>query len=46
VRDGKPGKDSFDALWNPIFSPDGKKILVRAIEKGIYFRKVVSVDQI
>jgi hypothetical protein len=44
-------KKSYEALWEPVFSPDGESILIKAIErthdnKEIYFREVVPVNQI
>jgi len=36
----------FDALWSPVFSPDGKKLLVRAREGDKFYRKVIPVSTI
>ena len=46
VADGKIGKHRFEALWDPTFSPDGSKILVRGVEGGKYYRRVVPVEEI
>ena len=46
VINGKPGKYAFDELWDPLFSPDGEKLLIRCIEDGKYYRKVVPVKEI
>lgn len=35
----------FDALWDPLFSPDGKQILLRYIEDGKYCREVLAVGE-
>jgi hypothetical protein len=37
---------SYEALWQPVFSPDGTRVLVRGIEKGTYRRQVLAVDQL
>ena len=44
--DGKTWGRAFDALWDPVFSPDGKKLLCRCVENGKYFRRVVPVTEI
>ena len=41
--DGLPVKKGLEAAWDPIFSPDGKKILLRGIEDGKYFREVLPL---
>jgi hypothetical protein len=30
-------------LWAPIFSPDGSKVLVRAVDGGNFVRHVVDI---
>jgi len=37
---------SCEALWPPVFSHCSKKMLVRTIEKGIYSRRVIPVNEI
>ena len=34
-----------DAAWDPIFSPEGDKILLRSIEDNTYYRRVVPVGE-
>ena len=34
----------YEALWEPVFSPDGTQMLIRAVEDGTYFRQVVPFD--
>jgi len=46
VVDGRIGKHSFDELWDPVFSPDGTKLLVRCVEDGKYYRRIVPVSGI
>ncbi|MDP3283178.1 MAG: WD40 repeat domain-containing protein, partial [Desulfobacterales bacterium] len=50
VINGKPLKDEFGAAWDPVFSPDSGKILIRAIETGSnenkYFRHVMPITDI
>ncbi len=46
VLDGKIGKDTFDMLWEPVFSPDGDKILIRCIKNGRYYRKILTIGEI
>ena len=31
-------------LWDPVFSPEGKRLLIRAVAQGKYMRAVVPVD--
>jgi len=45
VMNGKPWKEC-EEVWEPIFSPDGSKVLVRSIESGKYFRSVISTSEI
>jgi len=32
-------------LWDPLFSPDGSEVLLRYVEAGKYYRKVVPVTK-
>ena len=41
--DGKVWSPWFDGLWDPVFSPDGRHVLIRAVEDGEYFRQVVPL---
>jgi hypothetical protein len=45
VVDGRVAQNGFDNLWDPVFSPDGEKLLIRCIEDGKYYRRVVPVDE-
>lgn len=44
VIDGKPFKESFTYCWEPVFSPDSEKVLIRAVQGGIYKRIVAKVN--
>ena len=35
-----------DAIWSPVFSPAGDKMLVRSIEDGTYYRRILPVADI
>jgi hypothetical protein len=35
-----------EAAWDPVFSPDGGSLLLRTIEGGTYFRRVMPVADI
>jgi hypothetical protein len=35
-----------DMAWDPVFSPESDKVLLRTIEEGTYFRRVVPVTDI
>jgi hypothetical protein len=39
--DGRVWSPWYDALWEPALSPDGERLLIRAVEHGTYFRQVV-----
>jgi len=45
ILDGRAGKEIFDMLWDPVFSPDGEKILIRAVSNGKYIRKVCTAGE-
>jgi hypothetical protein len=32
-----------DTLWPPVFSPEGDKVLIRSIENGAYYRRVLPL---
>jgi hypothetical protein len=34
-----------DEVWDPVFSPDGSKILCRTVEDGKYYRRIVPVSE-
>jgi hypothetical protein len=46
VMNGKPWKRDFDQIWEPVFSPDGSKVLVRSIDGGKYIRRVLPITEI
>ena len=50
VVNGKPFKESYKALWEPVFSPDSAKILIKGVQEDSdgekYFRQVVPVTEI
>jgi hypothetical protein len=35
-----------EAAWDPIFSPEGDKILLRTVEDGMYYRRVLPVAEL
>ena len=41
--DGRPLKEKFDQLWDPLFSPDSTKLLVRAVQQGAFVRLVLPL---
>jgi Tol biopolymer transport system component len=52
--DGKQALAVNDRLWHhdcelafaPSFSPDGRRLLIRSLENGVFHRRVVSVEDI
>jgi uncharacterized protein YrrD len=38
--------ERFDSVWDPAFSPDGDRLLVRAVRDGKYVRHVMAVKDI
>jgi hypothetical protein len=32
-----------DMLWPPSFNPEGDKVLIRSVEKGAYYRRVLPL---
>jgi hypothetical protein len=45
VVNGRPYSREFDQVFEPTFSPDGKKLLIRGIDKGSVVRIVADVGQ-
>jgi hypothetical protein len=43
---GRPWPRDCDAAWDPVFSPDGERLLLRTIEGQTYFRRVLPVADI
>ena len=37
---------SCEQVWEPIFSPDGKRLLIRSMREGKYYRQVIPVTGI
>ena len=35
-----------EATWNPVFSPDSTKVLLRTIENGTYYRRIIPISDI
>jgi len=33
-------------VWNPVFSSEGDKILIRSIEEGTYYRRVIPITEL
>ena len=44
--DGRLWSRQCEQLWSPVFSPEGDKVLLRSIEGGNYFRRVLPVTEI
>jgi hypothetical protein len=44
--DGEVHGPWYEAMWEPVVSPDGKRLLVRAVEGGVYTRNVVPLDDL
>ena len=38
--------EDFEAVWDPIFSPDSEKVLIRAIKDGKVVRIVAKVSDV
>ena len=38
--------EGFDMAWDPTFSPDGSRLMLRTVEQGIYKRRIVPVSTI
>jgi hypothetical protein len=45
VVGGRAFPREFDKVFEPTFSPDGGKLLIRAIDKGSFVRIVADVGQ-
>ncbi len=49
VLDGKPLKNTYTKVWDPVFSPDSQYILLRALEGSgsdtIYTRSVLPLNE-
>ena len=43
---GRVWAETFEKLWEPIFSPDGKTILVRGVQDDAYVRRVVPLSEL
>jgi len=43
---GKIKGKEYEALWNPVVSPDGTKVMICGVEDGKYYRKVVPLSDI
>jgi hypothetical protein len=43
VLDGKEYGESFERAWDPVFAPEGDKVLIRGIQDGTYLRIVSGV---
>ncbi len=41
--DGKKTEE-FDDVWQPVFSPDGKKVMFYALKSKELWRKVIDVE--
>ena len=43
VLDGKKFGEEFDRAWDPIFSPEGDKLLIRGMQDEEFVRIVVNM---
>ena len=41
--DGRPIDKDFDRVFDPVFSADGTKLLIKAMNMGAFFRVVTPV---
>jgi hypothetical protein len=46
VMNGKTVSLGCSDLWDPIFSPDGSRLLIKAVEFGRLFRKVIPIEKL
>ena len=44
--DGKKRDNSYDRLWDPVFSPDGGHLLLRYVQGDKYCRHVVPSGEL
>jgi hypothetical protein len=44
--DGRLWDRQCEAVWDPAFSPDGSLVLLKSLEEGTYFRRVMPVADI
>ena len=44
--DGKVRGAGFEKLWDPVFSPDGTKVMLRYVEENKYYRQVIPTDEL
>ena len=42
LLDGNPYQEDFSLAWDPVFSPDGKRLLIRGFKDNKFTRTVVS----
>jgi hypothetical protein len=42
----KEYSEDFEAVWDPIFSPDSEKVLIRAIKDGKLVHTVAKVSDV
>lgn len=49
LLDGKPFKEDFSAAWDPQFSPDSDKLMIRAVagnaSDSAYIRHIVPLTE-
>ena len=46
LTNGRKYHRQFHKLWDPVFSPDGKNVLLKYIEDDKYCRQVVPVEEL
>jgi hypothetical protein len=46
VVNGKVYKEAFDMVFKPKIGPDNDKILLKAIQNGIYIRQILSLENV
>ena len=46
LANGSKRSESYQMLWDPIFSPDGKHVLLRYVDDDKYCRQVTPVGEL
>lgn len=46
VVNGKVYPERFDMIFEPQISPDNRKILLKAMQNGIYIRQILTLDKV
>jgi hypothetical protein len=46
VINGKIATKGFQNMCDPVFSPDGSKIMIKDLELGRFYRRLLPADQL